>query len=221
MYDIRTGILPFLFIFNTDLLLINVGAVQAVFVFIIALVAMLTFAAASQQYMFVRNKWWESIVLLLIAFTMFRPGYWLDQVSPPYDYRSGTEIVSVAGDVPADGTLRIVISGPDSRYGEMSSTTLLVPLGAGGSGKDRLLDAAGLTINIDGDTATMDEPVPGSALAQTLVAFDFYGDEPVKVDRVEVPTERMDKEYFYIPAIALLFFVIILQRRRLRAADAV
>lgn len=217
MYDIRTGILPFLFIFNTDLLLINVGAVQAVFVFIIALVAMLTFAAATQQHMFVRNKIWESVALLLIAFTMFRPGYWLDQVSPPYDYRSGTEIVSVAGEMPADGSLRIVISGPDSRYGDMSSTTLMVPLGASGTGEDRLMTAAGLLVNIDGNVATFEEPLPSSPLSQTLLAFDFYGDEPVKIDRVEVPNERINKEFFYIPAIALLFFVIVLQRRRLRA----
>lgn len=220
MYDIRTAILPFLFIFNTDLLLINVGPIQAVFVFLIALVAMLTFAAATQQYMFARNKAWESIALLLVAFTMFRPGYWLDQVSDPYDHRPGPEILSVAEQVPADGYVRFVISGPDSRNGEMSGTTLVAPLGASGDGATRLMTAAGLMVNIDGDRAILDEPMPNTVLSQTLLAFDFYGDEPVQIDRVEVPTERMAKEFFYIPAIMLLFFVIVLQRRRSRAAVA-
>jgi len=216
MYDIRTAILPFLFIFNTDLLLINVSPLKAVFVFGISLVAMLTFAAATQQYMFARNKLWETLALLLIAFTMFRPGYWLDQVSAPYDYRSGTELVSVAGQVPAEGTLRVVISGPDSRYGDMSSTTLLVPLGASGDGETRLLTAAGLMVNIDGDRATLEEPMPNTALSQPLLEFDFYGDTPVQVVRLEVPTERVAKEFFFIPAIVLLFFVIVVQRRRVR-----
>jgi len=99
----------------------------------------------------------------------------------------------------------------------MSRTTLVAPLGAGGDGETRLMTAAGLMVNIDGDKATLDEPMPNTALSQALLAFDFYGDEPVQVERVEVPTERMDKEWFYIPAIALLFFVIVLQRRRLRA----
>ena len=75
MYDIRTAILPFLFIFNTDLLLINVGPFKALFVFTVALIAMIAFAAATQNHMFVRNKRWETIALLLVAFTMFRPGY--------------------------------------------------------------------------------------------------------------------------------------------------
>jgi len=221
MYDIRTAILPFLFIFNTDLLLINVGPLQAVFVFAIALAAMLTFAAATQRHMFVRNKTWETAALLLIAFTMFRPGYWLDQVSPPYDYRSGADIVSVAEQVPADGYLRFVVSGPDSRYGDPFTTTVMAPLGASGDGESRLMTAAGLMVNIDGERAILDEPMPSTALSQTMLAFDFYGDEPVQIERIEVPTERMAKEWFYIPAIALLFFVIVLQRRRLRAAEAV
>ena len=221
MYDIRTAILPFLFIFNTDLLLINVGPLQAVFVFLIALAAMLTFAAATQQYMFVRNRAWETAALLLVAFTMFRPGYWLDQVSPPYDYRSGAEIVSMAEQAPADGFLRFVVSGPDSRYGDPFTTTVLAPMGASGDGEARLMTAAGLMVSIDGDRAILDEPMPSTALSQTMLAFDFYGDEPVQIERIEVPTERVAKEWFYIPAIALLFFVIVLQRRRLRAAEAV
>ncbi len=217
MYDIRTAILPFLFIFNTDLLLINVGPLKAVFVFAVALVAMLTFAAATQQYMFVRNKLWESAALLLIAFTMFRPGYWLDQVSPPYDYLSGTQIVSVAGQAPADGSVRMVVSGPDSRYGDMTTTTVLVPLGALGDGDTRLMTAAGITVNIDGDRAILEEPMPSTALSRIMLAFDFYADEPVQIIRLEVPTERVDKELFFIPAILLLCFVIVIQRRRLRA----
>ena len=221
MYDIRTAILPFLFIFNTDLLLINVGPVQAVFVFIIALVAMLTFAAATQQYMFVRNKAWESLAFLLIAFAMYRPGFWLDQVSPPYDYRAGADIISEAEQAPADGFLRFVVTGPDSRYGDPFTTTVMAPMGASGDGEARLMTAAGLMINIDGERAILDEPMPSTALSQTMLAFDFYGDEPVQIERIEVPTERMAKEWFYIPAIILLFFVIVLQRRRLRAAEAV
>jgi len=83
-----------------------------------------------------------------------------------------------------------------------------------------LMTAAGLMVNIDGERAILDEPMPSTALSQTMLAFDFYGDDPVQIDRIEVPTERVAKEWFYIPAIALLFFVIVLQRRRLRTAEA-
>jgi len=220
MYDIRTGILPFLFIFNTDLLLINVDVLHAVLVFITALIAMLTFASATQQYMFVRNKLWETAVLLLVAFTMFRPGYWLDQISDPYAHHAGTEIIDLAGNAPVDGSIRAIVSGPDSRYGDMHSTTVMIPLGKSGDGETRLMTAAGITVNIDGDLAILNEPMPSTALSRIMLAFDFYADAPVVIERIEMPTERMDKELFFIPAIMLLFVVVILQRRRLRAETA-
>ena len=47
-YSLRTAILPFLFIFNTDLLLIDVDFWHGVLIFVIATVAMLIFAAGSQ-----------------------------------------------------------------------------------------------------------------------------------------------------------------------------
>jgi TRAP-type uncharacterized transport system fused permease subunit len=85
LYDIRTALLPFLFIFNTELLLIDVTWYKAIFVFAPnrGVIAMMLFAAATQGYFFVRSRWWETVALLLIAFTLFRPGFWLDQVQPP------------------------------------------------------------------------------------------------------------------------------------------
>src|SRR3546814_11062293 len=85
MYSLRTVILPFLFIFNTDLLLIDVGWIDAIGVFISATVAMLLFAAGTQGFFLVRSRLWESVALILIAFTLFRPGFWLDLVQPPSD----------------------------------------------------------------------------------------------------------------------------------------
>ncbi len=213
-YDIRTAILPFLFIFNTDLLLIDVGPGRAVFVFIVALAAMLTFASATQRHLLVRNRAWETAALLLIAFTLFRPGFWLDQVSPPYDLRPPGEVVRIAADAPADARLRMMVRGPDSRNGIVKPMTLLVPLGEGGDGESRLLDAAGLMLMEDGDRVLLEEPLPNTALFQQLLAFDFYGDDPVEVIRVEVPAQRMAKEIFYLPALALLLLVLFSQRRR-------
>jgi TRAP-type uncharacterized transport system fused permease subunit len=77
-YSLRTAALPFLFIFNTDLLLIDVGWGQGIFVFVTATMAMLLFAAATQGWFFAKNRIWES-ALLLVAFSLFRPGFWMDE----------------------------------------------------------------------------------------------------------------------------------------------
>ncbi|MBL4907991.1 MAG: TRAP transporter permease [Sneathiella sp.] len=86
-YSLRTAILPFLFIFNTDLLLINVTPLEGAFVFVIATGAMLLFTAGTQGYFLARSKIWESALLILIAFTLFRPGFWMDMVVPPLSTR--------------------------------------------------------------------------------------------------------------------------------------
>ncbi|MGI9365453.1 MAG: TRAP transporter permease [Rhizobiaceae bacterium] len=213
-YDIRTALLPFLFIFNTELLLIDVHWTKAIIVFFVAVIAMLLFASATQGFWLVRNKIWESALLLLVAFTLFRPGYWLDQISPPYVDAEPTKIFEVVGDVPDNGVLTFVVSGPDFDTGEVTSTTILVPLGDRKEAIERL-EATGLTVSVEDGMAKIDEPLPQTPFFEKIgKLFDFYGDDPVVVSRVRSEAERMPKEVFYIPAFILLAGVFFLQRRR-------
>jgi TRAP transporter 4TM/12TM fusion protein len=219
-YDIRTALLPFLFIFNTELLLINVGVAKAFFVFGVAVVAMMLFASATQGYMFTRNKIWESATLLLIAFTLFRPGYWLDMVSPPYDIYAPDVVYEVVRDVTPNGTLTLIISGPDFDSGEIESTTILVNLGDPVDAAERLRNA-GLTVTVADGKAIIEEPFPGTPFFESLgKSFDYYADAPVEISEVRQPAERIPKEVFYIPAILLLAMIILLQKRRQREEEA-
>jgi len=213
-YDIRTALLPFLFIFNTELLLIDVGPVKAVFIFIVAVIAMMLFAAATQGYFFARSKWYESLALLLVALTLFRPGYWLDKVQPPYIDAAGTEIMQVVDNTEAGEPLRLVVSGPDfDDADKVLRQTVAVVLEEGADASSRL-EAAGLTIFVDGDVAAVDEPFAGTPFFQEFSDYDFYGDTPVQVDVIQTPASRLPKELFYIPALLLLALVVWLQRRR-------
>ena len=73
-YDIRTAILPFMFIFNTDLLLYNVYSVwRVVYIFATTVVAMFAFAALTQNYMIAKNRWYEGILLAAVCITLLRP----------------------------------------------------------------------------------------------------------------------------------------------------
>ncbi|MBI1384313.1 MAG: TRAP transporter fused permease subunit [Rhizobiales bacterium] len=213
-YDIRTALLPFLFIFNTDLLLIDVTFLEGLVVFVVATVAMMVFAAATQGYFFARSRLWETLALLLVAFTLFRPGFWLDQIAAPFDARPGAEVVRLAGAAGAGESLRLVIEGPDfDRPDEQTTKTFIVALGAAGSGSERLAQA-GLLVREEAGKALLDEPLPGSRYFQSLQGFDFYGDNPVEITRIETPAERMPRQVFYIPAFLLLLIVILAQRRR-------
>ncbi|QID16545.1 TRAP transporter permease [Nitrogeniibacter mangrovi] len=223
-YDIRTALLPFLFIFNTELLLIDVTPLHAVFVFVIAVVAMLLFAAATQGYFITRSRGWESAALLLVAFTLFRPGFWLDQVEDPFVHLPGASVAKVAAALPEGDFLRMVVSGPDfDKPDRQVALTLVVPMGAPGAGAARL-QAAGLVLgdNPDAPTGTvaLDEPLAGTPYFAKLQGFDFYADTPVVIERVEQDAERLPKEVFYAPALVLLAFIVLRQRARRRREAA-
>ena len=218
-YDIRTALLPFLFIFNTELLLIDVGPLKAIFIFVVAVIAMMLFASATQGFLITRNKVWESILLLLVAFTLFRPGFWLDRVSPPFDSTPPDKVFEVVDQATPDGVLTMVVSGPDFDTGEIASTTILVPMGERAEAVARL-EEAGLTVLIEDGLARIEEPFPGTPFFESIgKSFDFYGEDPVVVKEVLTPSDRLPKEVFYLPAIVVLGLVVLSQRRR-RGSEA-
>ena len=205
-YSLRTAALPFLFIFNTDLLLIDVTPLQGVLVFIVATVAMLIFAAATQGYMLARNRWYESILLLVVAFALFRPGFFMDMIHDPYRSTPPTEFVDTLGEVDEGSSLRVRISGLDD-YGDAMTTYILVPVPDGESGQERL-DTLGLMLLTEDDEAIVDMVTYGSDAAD--LGFDF----DQEIVEVLAPVDRWTKEWIWIPALALFALIVMLQRRR-------
>jgi TRAP-type uncharacterized transport system fused permease subunit len=212
-YDIRTALLPFLFIFNTDLLLIDVGLVKAVIVFFVALLAMLLFAAATQGYFIAKSRRWETAALLLIAFTLFRPGYFLDQVSEKYTSETGAAALELVEAQETGTEIRLLVEGPDFDTGKIRPTTIVIPSVAGDA--EGALSAQGLTVYPEGEALRLDEPFPGTPHFEALGnEYDFYGDDPVVITQVQVENDRLPKEIFFIPALLLLAGLVLIQRRR-------
>ena len=212
-YDIRTALLPFLFIFNTDLLLIDVGFAKAILVFFISLIAMLLFAAATQGYFIAKSRIWETVVLLFIAFMLFRPDFFLDQVSDKYTSASGPAALELMASAETGKELRVIVEGPDFDTAAIRPTTITLPAIAGDA--EGALSEQGLTILPDGDTLAMDEPFPGTPFFESLGnEYDFYGDTPVQVTQVQIENERLPKELFFIPALILLMGIVLIQSRR-------
>ncbi len=220
-YDIRTALLPFLFIFNTDLLLINVGPAKAVFVFIVAVIAMLLFAAATQGWFLTRSRKWESVALLLVAFTLFRPGFWLDTIEPPFEIHAADQTIGLVESLPEGESVRLRLVGPDfDDPDKMTQTNIEVVMGPKeGTAEDRLM-AIGLDVLEEDGKITFSGftwNFPDQDLKERLdQEFEFYGDSPVIVEEVLTRRDRMPKEIFYIPGLALLALVIWLQRGRAR-----
>jgi TRAP-type uncharacterized transport system fused permease subunit len=205
-YSLRTAALPFLFIFNTDLLLIDVTFLQGILIFVVATIAMLIFAAATQGYMIIRSRWYESAALLLIAFTLFRPGFWMDMIHDPYQSMPPAQFVEALGAADEDSTLRLQIAGRDA-YGDRMTTYMTLPVPDGDTGQERL-DNLGMALLIEGDTAIVDMVDYGSQASD--LGFDF----DQEIIEVLAPVDRWTKELMWIPAFLVFGLVIMLQRRR-------
>jgi len=205
-YSLRTAALPFLFIFNTDLLLIDVSLLQGILIFVVATIAMLIFAAATQGFMITRNRWYESILLLLVAFTLFRPGFWMDQIHDPYREVPPAQFVEALGDVDEDSTLRLQIAGLDA-FGDPMTTYMTLPVPEGETGQERL-DNLGLMLLIEDDKAVVDMVTYGSQAAQLGFEFDQ------EIIQVLAPVDRWTKELMWIPAFLVFGLIVVLQRRR-------
>jgi len=213
-YDIRTALLPFLFIFNTDLLLIDVGFGKAVLVFFISLIAMLLFAAATQGYFIAKSRKWESAALLFIAFMLFRPDFFLDQVSDKYTSAQGAAAITLMDGAVEGQDIRLTVEGPDFDTAEVRPVTILLPAVAGDG--TATLQEQGLTLIEQDGQLVLDEPFGGTELIQAVSGqeFDYYGDSPVVITTVEIENDRMPKELFFIPALLLLAGLMMIQRPR-------
>lgn len=216
-YEMRTALLPFMFIFNTQLLLIGIGSWWMFALTVItAIIANLMFAAATQGWFLTRNRMYESLLLLLVTFSLFRPDFWMDMLYPPYDRIAPTELSRIVEAAPDEARLRLWMEGITLEGRELSKG-LLLPLGPATrpdgtpiSARERL-SSAGLTIMTLGDQVQIGAVRFGSRAARLGAEQGF------DITAIELPAEgRPAKEWMYIPALLLLALVWGIQRNRLR-----
>ncbi len=214
-YSLRTAILPFLFIFNTDLLLIDVTLTQGIMVFIIATVAILVFTAATQGYFFAKSNIVEIAAMLVIAFTLFRPGFFMEMISPSVDSVKPTDFVAQLEKAPEGKEMMLKVKGMNSIGKEI---TFFAPLEIKGKDAEERLENAGLTlVNNDGkvviDNVGFDSPAQkaGFDWDQQILAVKLPKADPVA------------KEWLYIPALLILVLIARIQiaRRRKQQSRAV
>ncbi len=212
-YDLRTAILPFIFIFNTELLLIGVDSIlEFVLVLASSLAAMLLFAAATQGWWLTKCRWWEVGALLLIAFSLFRPGFWLDLVYPPNQTRPAAEFTQAAESWQAGDTFKLIVE-VEGDAGEVTQRTLAFQRPAGAA--NQVLDKLGLVT----------EPA-GEALRIETIGFMSPAEEvglvpgfALRVLGFEEALPQPNKDWFLIPPLLLAGLIGWGQIRRRRVGS--
>ena len=223
IYDIRTAVLPFLFIFNTQLLMIGIGNIfDFILVVISSIIAILLFASATQGYWLVRNRWWESVALLLVAFMLFRPGFFWDKVDPPFENKPGTQIFEIADKMNSGESIRFVVEG-ETLEGIERSYTFLLPLADGDSGKERVNNTGLQLDDLFGDMEVA-MVMPGisndSAINKQVEAIKVAGvDSGWIITSIQTEKKTLPKQIVFIPAILLIGIVGSIQLRRKKAVN--
>ncbi|WP_316368156.1 TRAP transporter fused permease subunit [Candidatus Thiodiazotropha sp. CDECU1] len=207
-YDIRTAILPFMFIFNTNLLLIGIdGPFELLMVVIQGVTAMLLFVSATQGWLLVRNRLWETLVLLLLVFSLFRPDFLQGYLFPAKLWQPVQDVESYIDSLPTEAKVRLQLEVEDIE-GLMSTREILFAKPASSAGG--YLESLGFITEPDGDTLRVIDIGFLSAAEQAglMAGFDhritgYYsqGDQP-------------HRGWFLIPPLLLLGGILWLQYHR-------
>jgi TRAP transporter 4TM/12TM fusion protein len=195
LYSLRTAILPFVFIFNPEILLIDITSwTHLIWVIFTAMAAILLFSAATMNWFVTKSRWWETVILLLCCFTLFRPAWWLDRFYPAHVEVPAREFLSKVQETPPDQRLIMVVEGLNLE-GENVRKTVSIPLGDPQEPRLRLR-AVGLGVT-----------PAGEKVAITNVAFGSYAKRIGLESGYEIVSvlEPADRPSRAIPAIIALF----------------
>ena len=211
-YSMRTSVLPFVFVFNPQLLLIGVGSwPEVVVVCVGGTMASLVFAAATMRWFRTRCTWLEVAGLLLATFLLFRPDWVVDQFAPKYVTAPAGDLYKVADTLREEDWLVVGIAG-ETIEGKLQTKTVAIPMGKGTNGRERLRDA-GVTLSQLGSDFEVAQVKFGSR-ARKLGLEQGY-----RITELRLPNPgRPSHHWVLLPSLLLVAGIWRLQGRRLRQA---
>lgn len=73
-YDLRTAVIPFMFVFNAELILFGINSLaQALLIFVMAIFGAFAFTNAVQGWFIIKSKWYEIPLFLIASLILFYP----------------------------------------------------------------------------------------------------------------------------------------------------
>ena len=212
IYALRTAILPFVFIFSPQMLLIDIANwFEGILIVAMSTVAVLLFSAGSMGWFVTKSRLWESAVLLVACFALFRPSFFMDQLAAPFAPAPAKEMFAVAEKMPEGARLTFVIQGTNLE-GEDVTKTVSLPMGKPAPGRERIR-ANGVTMISAGDRVQVGAIQFGSYAKRTGLETGFT------VKHLLLPADRPSPYLVFIPALLLVGGVAALQWRRKAAAS--
>jgi TRAP transporter 4TM/12TM fusion protein len=206
-YEIRTAILPIVFIFNPELLLIGVNSIwHGILIFIVSLIAIFSFTSAAQGWLFTKLRWYEIIMLLLITVSMFRPDFIMNRVFPEYTTfnQNFNEVINYK----EKRKIRLHVT----RYTDYGERYKMFAFEVNSNQSISVLNLIGVDLekneNNNYDVVNLEYMGPGEK-----IGIRFY-DEVTKLEISSI--DRPPKEYIYLFGLFMLMLTIFTQKRKLK-----
>jgi TRAP transporter 4TM/12TM fusion protein len=207
-YDIRTAILPFMFIFNTNLLMIGIDSLfEFLMVVLQGVLAMLLFVSATQGWLLVRNRFWETLVLLLLVFSFFRPDFWQGHFFPAKTWHPAPGVEAHIDSLPMGSKVRLQVE-EEEETGQMRSREIIFTKPQAEAGD--YLKSLGFITEPDGDTLRVIDIGFLSAAEQAGLIAGFNH----RIIGFYSKRKQPHSGWFLLPPLLLMGGILWLQYRR-------
>lgn len=216
LYDIRTSILPIVFIFNPELLLVGVTSIwHGVTIFIVSLTAILCFAAVTQGWLLTRLNLIERVLLMVVVVALFRPDALMNRVFPQFAPMELAQVASVdASALPADRAIRLHVTR-ETEYGDRYKLFVISPAETTANQNQALNDRTGLTLELEDDGRLYVANTQFNGPAEK--AGVTFGDYITTIDVEQL--DRPAKEWIYPLGYLLLGLLLLFQSFKARRVE--
>jgi TRAP transporter 4TM/12TM fusion protein len=210
IYELRTAVLPFVFLYNQEILLLNIKNVfHLMWVLITSILACLAFACATHRFLLVKTRWWEVVFLVASMVFLFRPDIPQNYIYPPFHERPPEEVLETVAKLSSEDYIRLHLL-THFKNGRVVDQVVVLP--NKGNTPEQRLAQAGVVLGWEDDGTLM---VTNVVFGSRLERLGINMEDPTQVLGAEEPNHnRPPKWLFSIPGTFLLAVVVIAQLRR-------
>tara|TARA_B100001540_G_scaffold81859_1_gene73536 strand:- start:2011 stop:4335 length:2325 start_codon:yes stop_codon:yes gene_type:complete len=205
-YSLRTGILPIVFLFNHELLLIGIDNFwHALLVIVTSLIGILIFTSATQGWFFSKLKIYEIFIFLFLSICFLAPEFILNKFYPKFEFVDLKNYKSISIDKDRDVHIKI------TRLSEYGERYKLFVINKNSFDKDFKFDDFGISLIENKNKIIVDSLVWNGLAKKAGLELDDIVSE-LKIENLDRP----NKMFIYpIALVIFLFFGYLNYKRKI------
>ncbi len=211
LYNMRTMTLPFIFVFNPQILLYGITSVtDFVILLVSSVIGIFMISAATQGYFLIKSKLHESLALLVIGISLLYPQGWINVFSVQF---SNIDLNNIKHELPEGrgDKLKVLLIDP-LQSDKGSRAVVLFDALSGASAEEKLYNAgiSDLSFDHDGNLTIGSIGFSSKAAKADITAKHI-------IDAIEISNIQPNKNLVLLPTIFILGVIIFVQRARIRS----